>query len=662
MTTKATQKEKATMRKRERGTSLIEVLVVLVVLVLAVFSIIRIFPIGLLGLRQAENRTLAGRLGSQLMEQIKADNTNLPQGVLFNITEGPRAGIVNNEDPDNLKDYLDDPDNRAYFSDVNKFRFIEGEAVNIPLPTALSSTPANPTASGSLYTVKFSPLYMAPEAGDPNAEPNASFVKYLNVYGAPLRGISIESDQGQNQQNRLRGLQSYLIDYGDEDGIAYIMFYPRRASASRPDGERTFRITFSYEDNNGNVVSVAPFPIEVPDADEGVWQKIAYGGQEYKNLFEGSEVVSRQFDRLKAYSAPGIPTDWDDNDPYQYKLLSSNIAPESPTQTVYANMGVLAFNPAGANYSERTAFGQQAFTAYIDYSVLDWHILREDREVPDVSDGAVPLKLTLNFIKRIGDTETDMTSYTGLYRDVQPDKQVDIQVFDLQGSVARTPQINPGLGDPLRGGDYAERAGADQDKDYWIDYEERTGSYRTGTIYINSSRVPAGSQLRILYKADGDWAVALQKAYASYEQAFETDGEPSPRPSKYDQYGQRNTNLYFWRSNINKSVVATFQYTRDDDGDDDPVVRTQPITLAISEIDQDANFFDPATNKPQFAYVNVKDYMPKLKPNTRWYVFGKVNGVSLKVRVIWRDNAAVSNVWRIKDLETYITPSSYAGS
>jgi hypothetical protein len=133
-----------------------------------------------------------------------------------------------------------------------------------------------------------------------------------------------------------------------------------------------------------------------------------------KPILPGSVRVYRLFTRV---TAGGGTISWnppanvgDAVDPYQYALLSTNF-PNSK----FANLGRIAFHPSAASYGQRNAAGQQAFTAYIDYSVLDWHILREDREVPysvtTNTDTAIPVRATLGNWKRAGDPNPDNTLY-----------------------------------------------------------------------------------------------------------------------------------------------------------------------------------------------------------------------------------------------------------
>ncbi|MBV9852445.1 MAG: prepilin-type N-terminal cleavage/methylation domain-containing protein, partial [Armatimonadetes bacterium] len=66
---------------RQRGTSLVEVLVVLVILVLGIFSIARLFPGGFIAVRNAENSTFADRLGQGQLEGLKQNNAFLLDAV-----------------------------------------------------------------------------------------------------------------------------------------------------------------------------------------------------------------------------------------------------------------------------------------------------------------------------------------------------------------------------------------------------------------------------------------------------------------------------------------------------------------------------------------------------------------------------------------------------
>jgi type II secretory pathway pseudopilin PulG len=658
----------ARARATQGGTSLIEIMVVLVVLLLGIVLALRIFPTGFGIMRANGNRSQATRLAEQQMSQLRADATNLPQGVLFTYPDANgQLQTVTRVDPDLLQTYNpttegnEDPaddievDYNPYFSDLNRFRFIKGEAVKVPLPTATGF------GTGGAYTCKFGPILMAQDAGDPNRAPGnaterALFNSYLAVYGAPLTGTNIESGGAGTQAPAgfLRTQQNYVIDYGDDDGEpALIAFAPRSPNAGRTNTVRTFRITITHD--NGGVLTTSTVDLPVDDSQAGVW--LAIPG--VSDAIPGSETVSREFDRI-AFTTP-----WDSTDPYQYKLRSPNIALGGQA-TTFANIGMINFNPAGGTYSEDTATGTRPFVAYLDYAVLDWHILRDDREVPTVftgPGGTIPLRLTIPSIKSVGDSELDGTFYSGLYGD--PTQPVAIQVFNLNDPAATTPLIQGAYRD-VTGAVNPQPIAPNTVADYYIDEDERGGSYRTGTIYINSNRVPAGSKLRILYKAVGDWGVSFQKAYNRYETAVDPTNpalrSPLPlrgRPDAYGIAGQGQTaQLRFPLSDLNKSFVVTVGYTLSDG----TVKRLQPIQMTADAVGQETGV-DITRYDDKFAVVDVYKFLPsgaqaEFVNAASWGVNGSLSGVSVKTRVIWRDTDSGKARWRVQDMDSFLTPQA----
>jgi hypothetical protein len=671
-------------RGSQQGATLVEIMVVLVILLIGIFLVIRIFPEGFGILRANGNRTIATRLAEQEMTRLRGDLSNLPEGVLFTVPDPNLNGqlvYVTNVDPDGLG-YFDPANRNPYFADVNKFRFIKGEAVKIPLPTTSAY------GSGSVYTCKFGPLYMNQAVGDRNNAPTSAdralYDSFLSVVGAPLTGTPVESAGDGSDAFRYRNFvanqQSYVIDYGDEGSPILILFAPR-PPAGRTIPSRTFRVTITVDTGSG-FQTVSPDVI-VPDSYNVGWTNISQilASAPYNMTTEGavpySETVVRAFDRIP------FGASWDSGDPYQYKLLSDNI--QTSDTATYANVGVLAFNPAGANYSETTSQGVRSFTAYIDYNVLDWHILREEREVPPVVPGAnglVPIRTTLRDLKRVGDPEADNTFYNGLYGGAQ--RAVDLDVFDLNESTGAplvAGEIRNGTffdSDPWTGASF-DTDPAVPEADYYVDTDGRGGTYRNGVIYVNTARRAAGTTLRILYKAQGDWAVGVQKAYSRYQTAVDANtGNRAnyPQTGRYDGFGVAgagvNAQLRFPLSDLNKSFVVTIEYI-DRLGE---VKRLSPIQMTADRQDSDPSA--PTGYDQDFAVVDVYKHIPLLykgdfaDPQTRgWGVHGAALGVSIKTRVIWQDaeNAEVTRAnqtnqnddrqvarkWHVQDMDTYLT-------
>lgn len=649
-------------RRTQRGTSLIEIMIVLVVLLVGIFLAIRIFPIGFGVLRANGNRSIATRMAEQQMNVLRNDASNLPQGVLFAYPGANGNLVVQTQiDPDNLEQFdsnnngvSDDEAFNPYFLDVNKFRYIKGEGAKVPPPTTLG------VGAGSVYVCKFGPLLMDPTVGNPEAVPGtpqekALFDSYLAVYGAPMTRVNVESPGVANAPapgGFFRTQQTYLIDYGEDQGEPAMIAFAPRSGAGAP---RTFRITLTYD--TGAALVTNTFSMTITDAQAGTWQPL-----NVTDVVPGSETVAREFNRIPASGA------WNTSDPYQYKLVSPNIT--TGNGGTVGNIGVLNFNPSGANYSEGTTTGLQPFVAYVDYAVLDWHILREEREVPSViltGGNTIPIRLTLDRLKRIGDSESDNTIYAGLYGD--PNNQIDIQVFNL----------NDPTGVPLQPGLYDGGNLQDTDPftgislppgtaDYYIETDERGGTYRTGSIYINPNRVPAGSKLRILYKAEGDWAMAIQKAYSNYEVTRLPNGTfaelpATGKPNGYGVFPVGNfpgglgttTEMRFPLSDLGKAFVVTIEYTMQNN----EVKRLTPIQMT-TEADRQEFPTPPVGFDSFYSVVNVRKYLSggqaaELAAARSWRVVS-CQGVSVKSRVIWRETD--SRRWKVQDMDSYLTPKA----
>lgn len=607
----------------KRAASLVEVMVVLVVILIGVFAIIRVFPLGLGYLGTASRRTIAVRLGQGMMEQVKSDSENLPDAVTYTYWDNGAPVTVVSEDPDDLTNRAD---GNPYFSDVNKTRFIQGEAIKVGLPT-----PGN-YASGYFHNVKFGPIYMDPQFGDPDVAP-AGVNPYLSVYSGALDARNSQADSTNGQRSplayrgALRSARSYVLDPGTDGGGAYMLVLPSSL-------DRYFKVEYLVlvddgSDDSGLNVRLETEQLLVP-ANAFAWVKLQNVAPN-ESISSGSDIVTRTFRRLPA------GTTWSADDPYEYKLASANIS-GAPGSTSYANLGQLAFNPAGANFTEDVAVGPRAFVAYVDYAVLDWHIIRDDRDVPsslpDVA-GAVPVRLSLAKLKRIGDTNPDNTFYDGLFppADTDPTANFDIRVIRLDTGVVLTQ------------GEHDLRSTTDANADYWV-RDGKGGTWDAGLVYLNVNRVQPGTPIRILYKADGEWAVALQKAVATYR-AWNQSQLGRPPLSGTDgnvqfgdptRFGIEGTRLYFARSEVNKAVTVRLELV-DAAGQH---TRTAPLQVPISNTDGD------------YATADLSRFIPAGVSDWR-IVDGAVKGVSVKVRVIWKDRTIDSAPWQIQDMDSYVT-------
>jgi type II secretory pathway pseudopilin PulG len=632
-------------RRPIRGTSLVEVLVVMVILLIGIFAVVRVFPIGFQYMKNAENRSTGVRLSTQLLEAVRNDEANLPESVSFSFhdTAGLRQTVVGySPDIDLLGDIgrtmAIDPDSNPYYRDLNLYRYVEGERVKVPLPTAVAGV------TGSIHTVRLGPIYMDPAFGDPNTAP-AGADQYLKVTGAPMTGTTGESNDGGANPNFfsgfLRTINNYVIDYGNDGAQGYFL-------VAAADHDRTFLVSFLRENAGGGTQAFEDVPVTVP-ANSFAWVPIPGG----IDIVPGTEVLKQRFTRLATGDG------WHDDDPYQYKLVQPNIT-EGGAST-FANIGMIAFNPVGARMSE----GGQPFAAYVDYAVLDWHIIRDDREVPATTPGLagdVGVRLSVQKIKPSGEENLDGTEYVGVFPSNDPAANADIVVVRMD------------TGATLTRGDYALRATTDAGAGFWINNEGRDNTYGSGVIYLNINQVPVGTPIRVLYKGMAEWGVSLSKAAGNYRPVplpqnlmeawnHDNDGTTDPMPignvATFSTLTQGGVDyLIFNLCELNKSVVATFEYT-DTAGN---LVRTAPTQLTIgtqlnlpnipqTRQDHSAN----GVTDWDFAAADVTRYMPGRNAAQPWRIVGNVKGVSIKSRVIWKDSVSKKARWRIQDMDSYLT-------
>ncbi len=637
-------------RRPQYGTSLVEVLIVMVILLIGIFAVIRVFPLGFQYMKNAENRSVSTRLANQLLESVRNDEANLPESVTFSFFEatGIRRTVAGfGPDYDLLTDIertsaLDGTN--PFYRDLNLYRYVTGERVKVPLPTVVGAL------SGSIYTVKLGPIYMDPAFGDPtsvlNPAQQVAAEQYLKVTGAPMVGTQVESNTGTANPSDfsgfLRTVNNYVIDYGSDNTQAYLL-------VSAADHDRTLLVSFTKE-NGASAQTLEDVPVTIPMNTFG-WVLIPGG----IDLIPGTETVKQRFERIAAGAG------WDDDNPYQYKLVRPNIS--DGAALTFANIGMVAFNPVGATSAE----AGQSFSAYVDYAVLDWHIIRDDREVPSSTTGTagdVPVRLSVQKVKPSGEENLDGSEYVGVFPSNDPTANSDIVVVRLDTGV------------PLTRGDYALRATTDVNSDFWINNEGRSNdsSYGSGVIYVNTNRVPRGTPIRILYKGMAEWGVSLSKAVANYKsvplpqnllEAWDHDADATTDPMPIGSAGNFSyltqsgvEYLIFNDCELNKSATAVFEYT-DTTGS---LVRTPAAQFTLgTELElpnvptTQQNHMPSGVTDWKFVATDVTKFMPGRDTTKPWRVVGTIKGVSVKSRVIWKDSVSRKARWRIQDMDSELT-------
>lgn len=608
------------------GTSLIEVLVTLGIFVTGMVYILRMFPGGFLSIKHSESVTLANRLAQSELERLEGRAANLPSGIVPWCWDGTQFNIMSTVDPDNMGPQPDmgsypagyDP---YYFSDVNKFRRVIGETTGIPAP---SSTNLN---GGSVYVLQFSPILAASFDGKINPDDK------VNVYGGNLRRRWIA--QGASAP-KLKTYGEYAIDYDDA------MIYVRPFSGTQP---RYYLLTYSYWLSDQGSVTLRPAtgirikvdPVAPSQVNSGnIEIRIPAPGGGYLNAVQGfegidrvSDTFAREFVRIAQSGA------WDPTDPYEFKLVD----PVS---------GVLAFNPAGYGYEEYTARGKTTLTANIDYTILDWHIIHEERTVPSHINGTdytgtpadLDAKLTLRFLKKTDESDSAPgIPYTGLapnYGMPFDVMAVDVETGDIY--VNSPNQAYPDYHYFIPGTSPVRRAMEVNYKDGIIRFDPDFAALKQSDATAQSPF--AGKSFRIYYRAEGDWAIQTYKAYDVMQRSY------SPSLDQR-QFYLDGSNVYFQKCCAGTTMAVDFAYQ----------VAGNP-----QEVFASGQVFDVSTSTGAYNLCSL-DLTSKLSasypPGTQFVItrISRVYGVSMGVRVVWRESGRgfTSGRWRKVGLETYLT-------
>lgn len=581
----------------QKGISLIEVLVAMVIFVGGILYVLQIFPGGFNTVKQSEYQTMANRMAQSELERLKGRIENLPEGILAIDPLNTNNELVN-LDPASLQVMNNAPSgNERYFSDANRFRRIVGEVTRIPVPMPADSE----WASGAPYTLNFSPI-------DNN--------RGVTVYSNPMRRQQLTAD---TRWLVWMGMRDYAINY--DEGLLYV----RRA-----DYDREYLVSYSYWDQSGakprlivvNKVTLQvaaqtnndPDPMEIqimaPDpanVNQLINVKDIPG---FAGIDEGTDVLRRRFLDLTASMNPDGTVPWGTNDPYEFVVRDSSA-------------GVLAFNPMGYGYEELTATGKEKLAAYMDYDVIDWHVIREERKVPNApsspNDDYINVRLSLKGIKpKEGTTNYDNTKYLG----ITPGLPYSVVAIDTEN-------------------------GRTYNEDSLVDVFNISAikvNYKDGIISFHKSLHDRA--FLIMYQAADDWAMQVFKSFSKYNRRYDI-------PANLDNFGYDNyylgndERLYFPKCYAGATVAVGYSYRLNGSTTDN---------FVPGESFQISTDTDSGTG---LCYVDLRqELLDSGKSNFQITQVNKVYGTSIGVRVIWRVSGrglASSWRWRKVDVQSYLT-------
>jgi len=643
------------------GFSLVEVLVAMVLLLIGIFAVARLFPGGFLSIIRTGD---AGNANALAHAQLAAldQMPEPPQGVyavipdaLGNLTPDPTAL------PDDLTQYSSAnlpagvlPGSDPYdYSNINRIRYVKGEAIRLPIGTPNAAT----GIYGAPYALQFGPIsnIMTGAAGARSSS--------VRVYGTNLTRViqsSVPSPDQPDATPQLNGDTQYAIDYQN----LKVAFFPRVGS-----GQRVYLFRYAYKTTDASgtqfkTVLNAQYTInDVPASNnvKPIWHALFFDPTDSAVtglplpadavtpalITVGSDAVNRAFRLVSkgtdganydTFIGTGVAPAWS-ADPYEYAILSQQYANNG-------NAGVLVFNPIARNTVIAGANGSQPLTARADYLIFDNHILRQDLTIPTYSPYEV--KLAVKAVLTSGDILADQNRYGGMYRDPANNDTPAVVIVNT----ATGEEIQPFIG--------ACVDGLGQGRGYTLD--ARNGSIRFDDDYVKTHNLQT-SNIRVYYRAAKDFGLQLQKAFSAYT--------PSQDPTDLKTDGSRcyvggaggglPTRIYFSRSEAGKSVVLGDYHVTATGGQ---LLHYSSETYRISGPEA----FDPALGLP---FVDIRDQHPEavangwqLSTTETGFAVSNVRGVSVKSRVIWQDSSNVTQDasgaytvnyrWRRSDADTLL--------
>jgi type II secretory pathway pseudopilin PulG len=643
--------------KARRGTSLVEVLVVLAVLVIGILAIARLFPAGFYSIRGGQNSDLANRLATGLLDELTKNNASLPDGIYMYSEYSPgKNGFDPQFLPTNLNPFSDSAG--VAFNDMDKERWISNETITVPSNRYAANSTNNsndPADFVPLYTVDFGPIYLpaAPpvEAAFPTTP--ISHVPYLEVDSMPWAAVSADSSQDPST-----GLQSNPADYISPGQSAFVQDLNGAEIAIAPEPYvQVFSI--SVTDTQGNVVNdtlTIPAAGTTAGSYNGGWfsPSKTYCGN--TALWTGLAATWETITLFRPFRCVGFSTTpiWTPkqqgqtpppNDPYEYALYSNNIG-------AAFNLGVIAFNPLASGQN-----GAQPLKARISYEVYDWHILHEDHDIVGGTSGATApvVDLTLDHLKRNGDTQFDQSVYSGFVPSpVSPVDQADVLWLDLD-----TGEFTAKLYDTQNASNnYPNTTTAP-----YVDYDG-------GAVYLlqptNSvtSQVESDQRLRFYYMATGDWGLSVQKAPSMYTlassvAALGAPGSTTPNVYAYNTTSTAGANAQILFPACDAGKTVEFDFLSYINNQTPAQTITVPVATATisaqTELVQGYNV----------AFVNLGSsglYASGIAPDIGTSAIGPpsvtklnggliVRGVSARAMVIWRERQN----WKIRTVDTVLT-------
>lgn len=646
-----------------RGASLIEVLVVIVVFLVGILAVVQIFPPGLAILRQNQMRSVAQGLADAEESRLNAPGRRIPEMILpVTMVNGaitaldpqqawadltPSGGGSFEISPAGQVSIAGTPvGSWAMASGANHFVRVIGEGG--PLPAATLTAPFSGLV-GSVVPLTYGPMRYTRDSVSGLGSPGDLAVTTGDlelVSGAPQADepalpwrVFVETQAtlaGFLGQNRT---SDFLYVALPADAQAQAAPIRVRYAVRHVLGAEAARVDVSAVASQAGSLALGPQGYMDVSADGRYWviDLKALAADANSMLFNDAPIDSTTYIQADSSSVRvrtsfrEVPVDaaFVSSDPFTFKVSPDEI-------------GVLVFNPAASLLLVQSPEGELSpMEARVDYTVLDWRIVRDDIQLPSELtgvNGQTKVRLSVTSVKSRGSSDTDGSSYAG----------IPVRSFRAGAAPTEAPVSDVVVFEPSTGGILIGGAGAGAANSFQVDY--RSGAMTLGRSVANSTAVVGrfaypnlngayganfidkplnGLRLRVLYRPSQEMSVQFLPAPAEYRTAS-TVPASGLRPGQMAPGGRPNpltaaifgsaSRIYFPLSDLGLQVSFDELVTG-------AGIR-RGVTMRISGTE--------VMNGVTFAYADLTELGPGVTLSTTdaWPIRG-ARGVTGRVRTLW---------------------------
>ncbi|GEM_PF-672777 len=668
-----------TTKRRQAGTSLVEILVVIVIFLIGILAVVQVFPRGFRLLLVSRSNSVATALGRDEVERIKAKPEGIPEEVVTVQYVGGVPMVNQTRDPldvSPLGDAIDAQgvlyaggqkvaDNWMLAAGPNIARHIVGEGSRVPGPRVVGNNANGGAIYGGAMVLEHGPI-----------DATTPLVVYANdlsrVAGPPREAAGgvvayVPADSSKTVQAFSpdgRTARGAVTAYNVTTPVTLDAYTYFAVNASTPNAsvllptslyDRYYRVRFSGYAGNGSGfartdwVSLCVFVPAKAAGDPTPLVQVPLGALLTSSgaLAAGNTLGAVEVDTLRVaplYAPVALPMSAFDQ--ARWPVDPFLVAVTDPV------LGSLVFSPAARQTTVQRAGGlSEPLLAKVDYDVYDWRVLREDFRATGSGDS---FDLAVQGIKVGSQTGPDGRVNSGIWTGSNPydpspatasdgsyprDNLVlidlttgfQVQEYDtnLQSNGRTVADVSTGFAsyDPAKALVSVDKSrgvvtlkGDVQGKIHLIVPAALGG----GVLLVS----PANRTLRVLYKARNEWSVQPIKAASQY-----TRVNSAPVLSGNYLIGDGAGNgdkgrIYFPASDIGRKVTIDRLVYRTGGG----VVKT---VEGQDFLIQKPRVTDPST----LGYVSVADLVGD--PNAQFDRLSGldpvqgVKGASLAVRVLW---------------------------